>query len=100
MLAAINGIWSYKGISVLYDLTFLLFLKIIRADGRGEKKGANRMEKKHRNNNGEQKRGRPKKRRKGKGKTPPPPPKKKKKKRGKEKKSTKITENRERIYVY
>ena len=52
MFAAINGIWSYKGIPVLYDLTFLLFLKIIRADGRGEKEGANRMEKKHRNNNG------------------------------------------------
>ena len=35
--AAINGIWSYKGIPVLCDLTFLLCLKIIRAEGRGGK---------------------------------------------------------------
>ena len=55
--AAINGIWSYKGIPVLYDLTFLLCLKIIRAEGRGGKEGENRMEKKQRNNNGENKRG-------------------------------------------
>ena len=53
MFAAINGIWSYKGIPVLYDLTFLLCLKIIRAEGRGKKEGENRMEKKQRNNNGE-----------------------------------------------
>ena len=37
--AAINGIWSYKGIPVLYDLTFLLCLKIIRAEGREGKEG-------------------------------------------------------------
>ena len=62
MFSASNGIWSYKGIPVLYDLTFLLCLKIIRAEGRGGKEGENRMEKKHRNNNGENKRSRPKKR--------------------------------------
>ena len=39
MFAAINGIWSYKGIPVLYVLTFLLYLNIIRAEGRGEKEG-------------------------------------------------------------
>ena len=81
--AAINGIWSNNGIPVLYDLTFLLCLKIIRAEGRGEKEVENRMEKKQRKNNGEKKRGkktnkrkrdRMKKQgkgRKGKGKKPP-----------------------------
>ena len=37
--AAINGIWPYNVIPVLYNLTCLLCLKIIRAEGRGEKEG-------------------------------------------------------------
>ena len=48
MFAAINGIWSYKGIPVLYDLTFLLYLKLSEQRGEGKKKGENRMEKKQR----------------------------------------------------
>ena len=48
MFAAINGIWSYKGIPVLYDLTFLLYLKLSEQRGEGKKKGKNRMEKKQR----------------------------------------------------
>ena len=48
MFAVINGIWSYKGIPVLYDLTFLLYLKLSEQRGEGEKKGKNRMEKKQR----------------------------------------------------
>ena len=48
MFAAINGIWSYKGIPVLYGLTFLLYLKLSEQRGEGEKKGKNRMEKKQR----------------------------------------------------
>ena len=54
---AIYGIWSYNGIPVLYHLTCLLCLKIIRAEGRGKKEGKNKMEKKQRKNNGEKTRG-------------------------------------------
>ena len=54
---AVNGIWSYNGIPVLYNLTCLLCLNIIRAEGRGKKEGKNKMEKKQRKNNEEKTRG-------------------------------------------
>ena len=59
MFAAINGIWSYKGIPVLYDLTLLLYLKLSEQRGEGKKKGKKQdgKEAKNRNNNGENKRG-------------------------------------------
>ena len=56
--AAINGIWSYNGIPVLYNLTCLLCLKIIRAEGRGEKEGKKQDGKEAKNEfNGEKTRG-------------------------------------------